>query len=607
MSKQAAPLYINRFITGLYTQRNPLTTPLTYSGLNRIEHTDALIDGLNVEVTEKGTLQRRPGFSRFCSIGFGASEWPLAYYSFRNLSGTITTLVDTQTNVYTFTTSTKTSLYSKGTTAQTSFQPVGSVLYMADGTNFKRWNGTSVYNVGIATPASAPTLSFGAGSLSPTRGFRYVFVYKNSTTGHISTASPGSASTLALTSQNIAVTGTRSTDTQVDKVDIFRTLDGGSIYFYLATINNPPSGSWSYTDSTADSGLNNLISAPVNRVNDPPPAGVTQLAFHMGRMWAATGNKVYFAAGPDCLNGIPEEAWPPANVFVFPGTVTALFSTSQGLLVFMASRTYIIRGLDSGSFFPQLWLSNFGVLNANCITRDADRILVYTANRQLFSIGSELEDIGYAVSNLLTANFNPANSYIVAHRNGSDAGLFVSNGSTSLLRYSLSSDSWSTTCQPVGSGGVGAIGSFETLAGTYTLFAGRASGSGFILSRDLTAFQDDGTSFTAYATIGSLLLAPPGTHLFVDSVLLERMPLGTDLTVSVLMNEVSGTFTALPSPVPEPPELPATTSVIAWRHYLKSAGTMLPQFARHMQVKVSFPTEAFANEVLGLAIMPTTN
>jgi hypothetical protein len=71
----------------------------------------------------------------------------------------------------------------------------------------------------------------------------------------------------------------------------------------------------------------------------------------------------------------------------------------------------------------------------------------------------------------------------------------------------------------------------------------------------------------------------------------------------VILNEVSGTFTTLPNPVSDPPQLPASSSVVANRYYIKSASTPLPQAVRHLQVKLSFPAENKATEVLGFALL----
>lgn len=598
-------LYINIWRTGLYTQRSPLVTPLASMGLQIIPRYDVLADGLNIEVSNSNTLVRRPAYTRFCSIQFSASNYPLNFYSFQKIDGTINLLADTPNNVYTFTTSTLSSIFTKGTTAQTRFQKVGNMLYFCDGTDLKKWDGTTVTNWGIVAPSTAPSLSFSTGSLSPASGYQYVYAFKNSSSGHISTASPVSANTGPRTSKNIGVSGDRSTDPQVDKIEIYRTNDGGSTFNFLAEISNPGAGTWSYTDSTADSGLNDFIQPAIDHINDPPPAGATDVKFHMGRMWLAVSNKVYFGAGGDTLVGVPEEAFPPANVFVFPGKVTALLSITPGLLVFTSDNIYIIGGgPDLLTFLSTLWLNNFGVKGPNCVAQDGDLFYIYTSRRQLWEISSSQAEVGFSIGDQLKANFDPTTSCLALHRNGSDAGLFISDGSANVYKYNIAFQCWSPVAQPTG--GVGIISSIETSAANWSLLAGRTSGSGYIISRDLTSYTDDGGTYSAYATVGTTTLAQPGHTYPLDSILVERMPVGTAHTCAVLLNEVSGSFTTVPNPVADPWQLTASSTIISVRHDLKAATTPLPQLVRHLQVKITFASEAFKNEILGLAFKTMT-
>jgi hypothetical protein len=99
-----------------------------------------------------------------------------------------------------------------------------------------------------------------------------------------------------------------------------------------------------------------------------------------------------------------------------------------------------------------------------------------------------------------------------------------------------------------------------------------------------------------------LTVAPPGQVARIDDILLQLMPVGTYPTVSVLLNEISGSFTALPNPVNDPPSLAASSTVTQKRHYLKSAQTPLPQQANHLQIKVSFVAENTRSELLALGV-----
>lgn len=379
-------LYINRFLSGLYTQRSPLFSPISAMGLQAVSRQDAFIDGLNMEISTVLTPTRRPGYPKYCTTAFGASDYPLDFYSFKNLSGTIKLLADCPTQLKSFTTSAQATVFSKSGTAQGSFETVANMVYYCDGTDAdtKKWDGTTATKWGITKPAVAPTLSFSAGSLSPFVGYRYCYVYRNSSTGHISTASSRSASTGVQVSKNIGVGYTASGDGQVDKIDIYRNNDGGSIFYFLATVNN---GTSTYTDSTADSGLNNDLVAPLTG-NDPPPSGVSLVVFHQGRMWVAVNNKVYFGSGPDVTNGVAEESFYSPNVFSFPGKVTAIVSVSVGLLVFTSANAYVIAGDSLATFQHGLWQKNFGVASKNSIAQDGDILFIFTSRGQLFELSN---------------------------------------------------------------------------------------------------------------------------------------------------------------------------------------------------------------------------
>lgn len=65
---QGDGLYINQWVTGLVTQRSPLFVPQSAMGLQVLARHDALIDGLNCEISRLMTIQRRPGFARHLSL-----------------------------------------------------------------------------------------------------------------------------------------------------------------------------------------------------------------------------------------------------------------------------------------------------------------------------------------------------------------------------------------------------------------------------------------------------------------------------------------------------------------------------------------------------------
>src|ERR1051325_6147463 len=155
----ALPITLNRFDIGLVSNRNPIHTPVLDNGSTTGPHIagDALIDGLNVEISNNNTLIRRPGFPPFCSAAI-PSGTPLGFAQLRSSANT--KFLDTTTDVFWFNTTDITSVYTKNTTAQSYFQQVDNHLYWADGTDARRLilglDGLSSLPWGLQPPTTAP-------------------------------------------------------------------------------------------------------------------------------------------------------------------------------------------------------------------------------------------------------------------------------------------------------------------------------------------------------------------------------------------------------------------------------------------------------------------
>jgi hypothetical protein len=216
-----------------------------------------------------------------------------------------------------------------------------------------------------------------------------------------------------------------------------------------------------------------------------------------------------------------------------------------------------------------------------------------------------MSEIGFNVQNKVAA-FDPTDCYVAIHRSGEDEGFFISDGATNIYRYNIVNQAWDPVIQPVG--GCGAIASIELTIADWRLVLGRPTGSGYILDRDLETFSDDGVAYPAFVTIGSLNVAPPRQVANIASVLTQFVAIGTYPTVSVLVNEFAdtgifpATFVALPNPVPDPPQLPPTTTLWTRRHDFKAAQQPLSGHVSNMQIKVTFATEAEPNEIWGIGL-----
>lgn len=157
------PTILSYFRTGLYTRRSALFAPIKIIGIQAVILNDALIDGQDMELLDTYQLQRRPGFSRFCSQQLAGGEIVNSFVSARNSAGTLFPLVDTNQRLASFSTSAITTLWNKGGLSSQSFvQVIGNQMYIANGAanGQKRYDTltASLHNMGIPGPAAALTI-----------------------------------------------------------------------------------------------------------------------------------------------------------------------------------------------------------------------------------------------------------------------------------------------------------------------------------------------------------------------------------------------------------------------------------------------------------------
>ena len=405
-------------------------------------------------------------------------------------------------------------------------------------------------------------------------------------------------------------------------------LTGEPFTYYDGAVANPTGGgaTWTYAaDTVPDSQLEVQLIAPLAHLNDPPPGasgstvktGGTIMAWWQGRIWMASSNFVFFDAGPDCLNGIPEEAWPPANVFGFPGAVTGLAPTSQGLVVAVSDQFFVILGgPQTLTFYSQPLLQNFGLSSPNCMTQDGDTIYLLNTAGQYFSLSAtgKSED-GWRVGDLLQTNFSPTGSYVTMHRAGEDTGVFLSNSAP--------------------------MASIETSPGIYTLVLASpftTAGEKFIMARSLTTFSDEEAipgnfilryglnssawsplyqtsagAYPAFLTMGSITLSMPGTATVpLWHVLTSFVNVGTKPTVSVLFNEIaaggtqaSSNFINLPQSIDmmQSEHINTSRSLLYLKWPANANQVRQPLLAHNVQVKITFsPTDTVKNELLYLGL-----
>lgn len=326
-----------------------------------------------------------------------------------------------------------------------------------------------------------------------------------------------------------------------------------------------------FNDFVTDDNLDELLIAPQAHQNDPPPGapgstitiGGTQTKYWNGRLWMIVGNYVYFTAGPDCTNGIPEESWPPGNRMQFSGPPIALevMADGLGLLVYLADRVNaILGGPETISFYPTDWMSNFGISTPNAIFRDGTILGQFTTQAQYVDVmNKEKQDTGEHIADYLVENFKPAKTYVAMHRNGNDVGIFLSNGTDRILRFGSNIGAWSVPAFPIF--GAGAMKSIETSVGIYSLLLAPPNGgiSDIIGPLNPSSGTTSGSvGQIAWTNPGNITLGNPTSYATV-TLTTTSFPSGTTL----LFDTSAGNFSASTTTISVGPVVPAVSGEFA--------------------------------------------
>jgi hypothetical protein len=449
-----------------------------------------------------------------------------------------------------------------------------------------------------------------------------------SLSGAISSSSPAFNIVGADTGAVNTVQGVYSNDPQVDTIVIWRSVDevsGSSQMFELTEIPNIPqtnntTKTWTFLDYLPQTptatfpGLDELENAPVDDVNDPPPTGFIPYVFNYNRIWGAVGSNVFFSGGPDTIaagSANPNECFNPADEIGFLSPVTRLVRVPQGLITFTQdSVEQILGGPSTGSFYPGPSVPGVGLISYNALDVQAGEIIWFGSDQQFHTISPSLSfgELGFPIADQLAnlpvsgssdATWNPATAYVAAHQSKLDTAIFLADGATGWYRmnpYTVGGISTDPTWSPFAAitNGCTMVESVETTPGIKKLLVG-PTGGGKILYRDLTVFTDNGTQYEAHFDIGSLVLCKPGQISALRFWQGDFSPTVTSstATISYLLNEISGAYTAMVGPpVFDPPSLYGTTitpsSYSPLRYYFASNGSLA--LARHMQIRVSLGT-----------------
>lgn len=222
------------------------------------------------------------------------------------------------------------------------------------------WDKFIYYDTGALTSAEGAADSTFADAA--TYKYRVTFQSKY---GHESNGGPVS-STLTLTAGRSALTLTAiptSTDPQVTSRKIYRTVNGGSVYLYVATVYD--NTTTTYSDTTGDTSLSSTqppLAGDTSDDNSPPvKAGIV-------KPWRRT---VFLAGDPSSPHNVyfsedgEPESFPTLNRATLDAKITAMYETYSALIIETELGKWQVTG-DNPDFRFDKIINNIG-----CVGRRA--------------------------------------------------------------------------------------------------------------------------------------------------------------------------------------------------------------------------------------------
>jgi len=233
------------------------------------------------------------------------------------------------------------------TTKINTFSQMGFNLFIAGGRP-ARWDGgaNDIERVGIPAPTAAATVASSGSGLTGT--FRYVYTFRNSTSGLESDLSPVSDPITVVDDQiDLSALETTVAATGVDEKRIYRTQDGGEFFFLAGTTTLAAS---TFTDTTLDADLGVSSGSPGDRALPPDNSFIVQ-TFNQ-RNWYVDADDpfVIHFSQPYIGNDNDTQYFPTSNFLVADEPVTALLKTPNRMIVFHPRNMSFVSGFSTTDF-----------------------------------------------------------------------------------------------------------------------------------------------------------------------------------------------------------------------------------------------------------------
>lgn len=257
-----------------------------------------------------------------------------------------------------------------------SFAVANDLLFIANGTDRIKFDGTNVRAWGITAPAAGPTLSAAAGGSMAAGVYDVLLTYYASAYGNESGRGVLSSVTLAA-GQKINVSWTFPADAQVDYVRVYIRSRTRGANFYRAVAGATPAahathGGYASTTLAAVLDITDAqfaaftTLAPAANANQPPPSGAQSPTWHDSRMFVHDERGLYWTdiESPEGFNLV--DSFEPINPDDGDPLV-ALASIDEGLLTLKRNSTWLLDGNDPNSWIPRRLSTSLGAVNQQSV------------------------------------------------------------------------------------------------------------------------------------------------------------------------------------------------------------------------------------------------
>lgn len=229
-------------------------------------------------------------------------------------------------------------------------------LFRIDGTEFVQILNdlSTARRVGIDPPAAAPTIAYvaaGAAADDILVSLQGSYAYYNSATGHVSSPSPLSNILAPSALNSVSFTTVASSQTGVDKLVFFLTVDGGAIPYLIIDVSDSDpheesNATTTYTLALASIDRDTLT--PETIYNDAPPVTGTSMFEHKDRIFLIVDGALRYSGYETCYFGNPQECWPPLNQLILKGDrAVGGLSMQAGALIFGKQDSFLLSGFPS--------------------------------------------------------------------------------------------------------------------------------------------------------------------------------------------------------------------------------------------------------------------